>query len=50
MRAVEDTARRYYELITGIPAATIKGSGERSYLTLDQIASMLYTECPSIRR
>jgi hypothetical protein len=37
MRAVEDVARYYYELITGIPVVTVS-NGERSYFTLGQIA------------
>jgi hypothetical protein len=39
MRAVEDVARYYYELITGIPVVTVDpANGERSYFTLGQIA------------
>jgi hypothetical protein len=37
MRAVEDVARYYYELMTGISPVTVTNS-ERSYLTLGQIA------------
>jgi hypothetical protein len=45
MRAVEDVARQYYELVTGIPCVTQKQqTGERTYLTLGQIAWKLENE------
>jgi hypothetical protein len=43
MRAVEDVARYYYELMTGTSPVTIT-NGERSYLTLGQIAWKLDRE------
>ena len=37
MRAVEDTARRYYELVTGKPTTEDKPLGGRTFVTLGQI-------------
>jgi hypothetical protein len=44
MRAVEDTGRRDYELVTGNPAITEYPNGDRTYLTLGQISWKLTNE------
>ena len=38
MRAVEDTARYYYELVSGAPASGIDNNNERWFMTFGQIA------------
>jgi hypothetical protein len=41
MRAVEDVARRYYQIVSGREHFTVKSSGEPVYLNLGQIANEL---------
>jgi hypothetical protein len=49
MRAVEDTARRYYELVTGKAAAGLRSDNQRWYLTLGQIAFKLNEHLPILK-
>lgn len=50
MRAVEDMARKYFELVTGEPSVKEYPSGDRTYVTLGQISWKLTNETlPALR-
>jgi hypothetical protein len=49
MRAVEDTSRRYFELVTGNPAAGIRSDNKRWYLPLGEIAFKLNELLPKLK-
>ncbi len=49
MRAVEDTSRRYFELVTGNPAAGTRSDNKRRYLALGEIAFKLNELLPKLK-